>query len=114
MGYRMAPGGKFGGEYIIVDLSDFKGKSLALTARHTKFRFHEHFVQQVKLGPFENGTRYRFPLKAKYERANVDILALERPQEAAGDPLDDPGPAPVGVDVGDMGTSTLGPLHRGM
>jgi hypothetical protein len=47
MGYRMAPGGKFGGEYIIVDLSDFKGISLALTARHTKFRFHEHFVQQI-------------------------------------------------------------------
>ena len=110
----MAPGGAFGGEYIVVDLHDLKGISLHITTRHTKFRFHEHFVQKIALGPVVNGTRYQFPLRAKYERANVDIDALDAPQRAAADPLDDPGAAPEGIDPNNMGESTLGPLHRGM
>ncbi len=94
MGYRMAPGGFWGGEYIVVDLHDFKGISLHITTWHTKFRFHEHFVQKIALGPVVNGTRYQFPLRAKYERANVDIDALDAPQSAAADPLGDAGEAP--------------------
>jgi hypothetical protein len=110
----MAPGGAFGGEYIVVDLHDFKGISLHIMTRHTKFRFHEHFVQKIALGPIVDGTRYRFFLRGKYERANVDIDALDAPQNAAADPLGDTGEAPEGVDPNEMGTSTLGPLHRGM
>ena len=98
----------------MVDLADFKGISLALTTRHTKFRFYEHFVQKIELSPFENGTRYKFPLKEKYERANTNILAIGRPTEAAGDPLSDPGQPPEGINLEDMGQSTLGPATRGM
>ena len=95
-------------------MSDFKGISLHIMTRHTKFRFHEHFVQKIALSPIVNGTKYRFPLRAKYERANIDIDGLDAPQLAAADPLGDTGEAPEGVDPNEMGTSTLGPLHRGM
>ncbi len=61
-----------------------------------------------------DSSKYRFPLRAKNERANVDIDALDAPQSAAADPLGDAGEALEGVDPNDMGTSTLGPLHRGM
>ena len=60
-----------------------------------------------------DGVRYRFPLKAKYEKANIDIEALDSPVAASNDPLD-AGEPPTGVDVGTMGESKLGPIHRGM
>ena len=55
MGYRTSPGGRFGGEYICVDLFDFKGISLAQTTRHTKFRFREHYVQKIVLDNVVSG-----------------------------------------------------------
>ena len=44
----------------------------------------------------------------------VDIDALDAPQNAAADPLGDTDEAPEGVDPNEIRTSTLGPLHRGM
>ena len=114
MGYRMAPGGKFSCEYVVVDVADFKGISLNMKTRHTKFQIYEHYVQKIALGQLENGSHYKFPLRAKYERANVDIDAIERPQEAAADQILVPNEPPPGADPNDMGTSVLGPLHRGM
>ena len=42
LGYRMTPGGRFGGQYIAAPLDDFVGISLDMKTRHTKFKFHEH------------------------------------------------------------------------
>ena len=58
MGYRMAPGGTFGVEDIVVDLDDFKGISLGMMTRHTKFRFQERFVQSVVLPDETQGTTF--------------------------------------------------------
>ena len=77
MGYRMSPGGKWGGEYIIIDLADFKGINLHMLTRHTKFRFHEHHVQKIVLPLPVDGVRYKFPLRAKHEKANIDLEALD-------------------------------------
>ena len=82
--------------------------------RHTKLRFHEPLVEKIALGQIVNGSRYRFPLRAKYERANVDIDALDAPQSAAADPLDVPGNPGEGAGPNNMGQSTLGPFYRGM
>ena len=114
MGLRMAPGGLFGGEYICVDLSDFKGISLNMMTRHTKFRFREHFVQRVVLNPGRRGPNYIFPFRQKYERSNVSPDGIDIPTAVAGENIDIPTTAPEGVDLSDLGTARAGPVHRGM
>ena len=114
MGYRMAPGGRFGGQYLVVDRDDFNGVSLDMKTRHTKFKFHEHHVEKVVLPPEENGSKFVFPLKAKYDLANDEIEGRDNPARAAAQPFPDQGVPPPGTDPASMGESVIGPLHRGM
>ena len=64
LGYRMAPGGRFGGQYIVAPLDDFVGKSLKMTIRHTTFKFQEHHIEKLELPPLEGKeSQIEFPLK---------------------------------------------------
>ena len=88
MGYRTAPGGRWGGEYICVDLFDFKGIRLDKKTRYIKFHFREHIVKKIAILPAPDGaSRFRFPLKAKFTRANDTIEGIDDPKEAAKDTL---------------------------
>ena len=94
MGYRMAPGGKFGGQYVIVDLDDFKGVSLDLKTRHTKFKFHEHHVEKVLLPITRTGSKFVFPMKDTYDRANDSIEGRDSRARAAAEAIPDEGDPP--------------------
>ena len=69
-----------------------------MLTRHSKFRFYEHHVQKIVLPLPVDWVRYKFPLRTKYEKANVDIEALDHPVAASNDPLD-AGDEPLGVDL---------------
>ena len=114
LGYRMAPGGRFGGEYIAAPLDDFVGRSLDKKMRHTSFKFHEHHVQKLELPPLEGReSQIESPLKRKYDLMNDDYDGRDNLVEMAALPFDDDG-IPPEINPESMGTSYIGPYHRGM
>ena len=50
LGYRLAPGGKWNGQYIIGELSDFSGMSLNKDEPETECYIHPHHTEQVVFG----------------------------------------------------------------
>ena len=84
LGYRLAPGGRWKGEYVVADLSDFIGKSLHEDAEAKDFRIWPHITEQVKLG----SRGVCFPLKPRYDKANLTLDGVEsHAQDGFGVPL---------------------------
>ncbi len=74
LGYRLAPGGKWNGEYLVADLDDFVGKDLSVDANGKQYaHFCPHITKVVKYG--KEGII--FPCKAKYDRVNCTLDGLE-------------------------------------
>ena len=73
LGYRLAPGGRWTGQYVVADIEDFIGKSMARDAKGTDHYIRPHHTDQVVLG--RRGIC--FPLKNKYDRANMTIEAQD-------------------------------------
>ena len=69
LGYRLAPGGRWNGEYIVADLDDFVSKPLHSDARHTDFHIYPHITKQVKL----DSKGIVSPLKEAYDKANFTL-----------------------------------------
>ena len=63
-GYRLAPGGKWNNEYLVVDLEDFVDKDLSMRAPGTEFRVYPHVTKVVHLKSNETF----FPLKETYDK----------------------------------------------
>ena len=78
LGYRLAPGGRWNGEYIVVDLEDFAGQDLSINADPAKwYDFHPHITKVVKIGH----RRLEFPCKAKYDRVNLTLDGIEETRQ---------------------------------
>ena len=73
LGYRLAPGGKWNGQYIVADLSDFSGMSLNKDESETECYLYPHNTEQVVYGVAD----ICFPLKPKYDRVNLTFEAQE-------------------------------------
>ena len=74
-GYRLTPGGKWNGEYLVCDLEDFAHRQFHEDADWTIL--YPHITKQVVL-PLDDGVEVvRFPLKAKHERHNRTLEGLE-------------------------------------
>jgi len=58
LGYRMAPGCRWGGQYVICNLSDFANKRLNVHAPGQEHRVWPHFTEQVFLPK-------KFPVKTE-------------------------------------------------
>ena len=75
LGYYLAPGGKFTGQYIVSDLEDFAGKNLHRHIGRGHFHISIHRTEVVR-NPI--GTRAPvFPLMKKYWRANYTLGGVE-------------------------------------
>ena len=83
----MAPGGRWSGEYNILDLDDFRGISLDVNTPHTEFGFKYHIVKRVVKHP---STMWQFPVKTKYDKANLNLEARDDPAKAAREDLVQP------------------------
>ena len=78
LGYRLAPGGRWSGEYIVADLDDFVGKDLRIDSAPSEWKhFSPHITKVVKLG--KRGVV--FPCKEKYDRVNTTLEGLEEASE---------------------------------
>ena len=74
LGYVLDPGGKWSGEYYVVDLSAFAGKPLHRATPAAKLKVH---VQRVReLNPVSPEDVY-FPLRNAYEKANFTLAGIE-------------------------------------
>ena len=82
LGYRLVPGGKWNGQYLVADIDDFVGANLDVDAAGTEFRIHPHVTEQVDLG--KRGICY--PLKPRYERANMTLDGREAAHELRQSP----------------------------
>ena len=69
LGYRLAPGGRWNGEYIVQDLDTFIDMPLDAEASSTECYVHPHITEQVRLG----ARGICFPLKPAYDRANLTL-----------------------------------------
>jgi len=69
LGYKLVPGGKWNGEYLVADLIDFCGKSLDRDAISSEYRVYPHVTEQVNLG--KRGVCY--PLKPRYDKTNMTL-----------------------------------------
>ena len=63
LGYRTAPGERWNGEYLVLDIEDFVDKSLDVDSSYTNFNLKPHVTKTVKLGL----DGIFFPLKRKYD-----------------------------------------------
>ena len=77
MGYRMAPGGKWSGEYLVADLFDFVDMPLDVYASEKKCVIRPHITEQIRLG--KRGVC--FPLKPKYDKVNLTLEGQEASSE---------------------------------
>ena len=74
LGYRLAPGGKWTGEYLVADLEDFAGRDFSELADPRKWGdLHPHVTKVVKIGHMG----LTFPCKAKYDRVNYSLDGIE-------------------------------------
>jgi hypothetical protein len=70
LGYRLHPGGRWNGEYLVAELDDFINANLDVGASGTKFRISPHITERVDLG----ARGVCFPLRPAYERANETLV----------------------------------------
>ena len=74
LGYRLAPGGRWSGEYIVADLDDFVGKDFSIDADPMEWSsIKPHITKVIKLG--KRGVT--FPCKQKYDRVNTTLEGRE-------------------------------------
>ena len=73
LGYKLVPGGKWNGEYLVCDISDMLHADLNVEAYHADFRIWPHTTERVDLG--KRG--FVFPMKPRYEIANMTIGGVE-------------------------------------
>ena len=119
LGYRMAPGGRWTGEYLIADLDDFVGKSLRWDAPATNWPRHTpHITKHIMLG--DKGVEY--PLKERYDWFNYTVEGREAALPKTDDaedlpparhleiqfPKKDPSPPPPEEDDGLVPYGTYG------
>ena len=78
LGYRLVPGSRWTGQYIVADITDFIGNSLHIDTPGNEFRIFPHLTEQIRLG--KRGIC--FPLKNTYDRVN---LTLEGNASALGE-----------------------------
>ena len=69
VGYRLAPGGKWNGEYLVYDLDDFRNMDFRFDADPTDFPLHPHVTKVVRLDP----AGPVFPLRSSYDKANLTL-----------------------------------------
>ena len=69
LGYRMAPGGYWTGQYLVADIGDFIGHTLSADTAGSEFRLYAHKTEQIALG--KRGVA--FPLAPLADRANMTI-----------------------------------------
>ena len=50
LGYRLSPGGRWKGEYLTAELTEFVDQSLKVDADSYDFRVTPHITKQVRLG----------------------------------------------------------------
>lgn len=74
LGYRLAPGGRWNGEYVVADLVDFANMSLHVDAPETDCYIPKpHLTEQVRL----HEKSPCFPLKPRYESVNMTLSGHE-------------------------------------
>ena len=95
LGYRLAPGCRWNGEYLVADLSDFVHLDLSETAPRHGVTIYEHVTKVVRL-PKEGVV---FPLKNRYDFLNTTLGGL---RHAAGEGTELP-ELFVGLDPIDLG-----------
>ncbi len=71
LGYRLAPGGRWNGQYLVAAIEDFTGMSLNKDEPETECYIHPHITEQVAYGVAD----ICFPLKPKYDRVNLTFEA---------------------------------------
>ena len=79
LGYRFAPGGTWNGEYLVQDLSEFRGMDFSMDASGYSKVLAPHVTKGVSVplpGIF-------FPLKKRYDRVNFTLV--EDPGDGGGD-----------------------------
>ena len=76
-GYRLHPGCRWNGEYLVASIDDFVGQNFAIEARWAKINPH---VTKIVLPP---KTGICFPFKQRYEQANCTLEGREAAAEAA-------------------------------
>ena len=69
LGYRLAPGGRWNGQYLVADIYDFIGMNLSAYAPETKCWLYPHVTEQVTLT--KKGCV--FPLKPKYDQISLTL-----------------------------------------
>jgi len=73
LGYELAPGGKWTGQYYIADLHDLADKDLHADASPREFPFAPHVTRTVKVGRQAKA----FPLEARYTIQNTTVEGIE-------------------------------------
>ena len=91
MGYRLGPGFAWRGEYWVLDLSDFLGKSLHIDASPGQFSVHPHVTKVVQVPPGPP----KYPLKRRYDFSNTTLEGLECAPDSGVEQHE----APPGVDI---------------
>ena len=85
LGYRLAPGGTWNGEYLIEDLSHFVDIDFRMDAPGHRKSVSPHVTKQVRL---PQGGAVVFPLKKHYDKINFSfegVLAGENVEEVEFD-----------------------------
>ena len=82
--YYVPPDGRFTGQYMACDLSDFIGKSLHHRVGPEEFKLHVHRTEVVREPPNSRGRTF-FPLLKKYYWANYALAGLDDPAGSAVD-----------------------------
>ena len=94
LGYRFAPGGRWNGEYLTAELTDFVDQSLRIDAGSYDYRVTPHVTKQARLGT----SGVAFPLRARYDHMSLTLEGLD-PALEKGDALVGP-PDSVGHNTG--------------
>jgi hypothetical protein len=81
LGYRLAPGCRWNGEYLVADVTDFINLDLLEAASGHGIVIHEHITKVVRL-PKEG---YVFPLKQRYDFINTTVDGLRHVHVEPGD-----------------------------
>ena len=74
LGYRVAPGGRWNGEYLVCSLDNFIGACLRWDAESTAFNLSVHITKKVVFDHKE----LRFPLQERYNWWNYTIQGREK------------------------------------
>ena len=66
LGYRMAPGNRWTGQYIVADIDDFVNRNFDMDVHFSEFDIRPHYTSRVEMG--KHGIH--FPLKERYDWFN--------------------------------------------